>query len=397
MSIDGSASNWFDAPSRAAGAALAGRLAERSNGALPALDLRDDGVRVRVGTSGSGLTNTDLDVARTISEVATELGLIAEPAALQEIRIDIAAADPQSIRSFWQPVLGYQLFGDGLTDPLHRDPAIAIRPLDGPSPLRNRIHLDVVRPAQAVTSIRSSVGQQPYGSYGLTLADEEGNEVDAVPGDLLSSSPETSDWRAVFSAMTFYPTTSAAQASDLATVVAELADQAELSLLIDLRPDGVTIDSGKDLWEDDGHGRADRFLQLAARVQTAAAGLGLTADPSGVRFVQLGIDAVDIPAVRTFWAATLGYAFDERDHVTDLYDPRRLNPVIFFQDLDPADEARRRQRGRIRLQLCLPAAAIERRVATATAAGGRVIDGDGSGPLTLADPEGNELVVVASR
>ena len=35
--------------------------------------------------------------------------------------------------------------------------------------------------------------------------------------------------------------------------------------------------------------------------------MGLTADPSRLRFVQIGIDAVDIPAVRAFWRAVLGY------------------------------------------------------------------------------------------
>ena len=57
-------------------------------------------------------------------------------------------------------------------------------------------------------------------------------------------------------------------AAELAVAVAGLADEAGLPLLIDLRPDGVTIDSGKDLWEEDG------FADLARAVQATARGHG---------------------------------------------------------------------------------------------------------------------------
>ena len=40
--------------------------------------------------------------------------------------------------------------------------------------------------------------------------------------------------------------------------------------------------------------------------------LGLVADRTRPRFVQLGIDAVDVPAVRAFWTAVLGYEHDPR-------------------------------------------------------------------------------------
>ncbi|WP_037362660.1 VOC family protein [Nakamurella lactea] len=378
---------WFEASSLSACAVLLGRIAESAgNDGLPDVDLRPSGLRVRIG-SGSA------DLAQAISANARDLGLSASPGRLQTVRVGIDAADPASVASFWQPVLGYRPIGADLIDPWRRDPALSVRPLDEPRLLRNRIHLDVVRVPEAVSSIRAAVGQEPYGVYGLTLADAEGNEVDLVPGDALSADPATSDWRVVFSAMTFYPTSSATRTGRLVAAVAGLADDAGVPLLIDARRDGVVIDSGKDQWEDDGHGSAARFAELAGRVQAAARELGLVADPAGLRFVQFGIDAVDIPAAQAFWIAALGYQHDPRQHVTDIYDPDRLDPVIFFQNLESAEQDRRRQPNRIRLELCVPDDRAQPRIDAAVAAGGQLLDRT-PGRIRLADPEGNELDIV---
>ncbi|MEV5966151.1 VOC family protein [Kribbella sp. NPDC051952] len=371
------ASVWYDAPSQAAGAALITRIAEA--GQLPDIDLRASGLRIRIGS--------DAELARTTSEAAQDLGLTANPAALQELRLVIAAADPASVRDFWRTALAYQPAGDdGLADPLRRDPALAIHPLSEPQPLRNRIHVDVVRNSAAVQDAMAALKREPIGPYGVGIADDEGNEIDLVPGDEFA---DASDWWTVFSAMTFYPTTSAAQASQLATAVAGLSDDAGVPILVDLRPSGVTLDSGKDLWENDEGAPRPEFVALATEIQAAARSLGLTADPSNVRFMQFGIDAVDIPAVRAFWATLLGYEPDPREFLSDLNDPRRLNPVLFFQTLDPADP-RRHERARIRLELAVPEDQVEARISTAIAAGGRLLEGS-----RVADPEGNEVEIVA--
>ncbi len=97
------------------------------------------------------------------------------------------------------------------------------------------------------------------------MPDPEGNEVDLVP----LPAAEAEDWRAVFGAMAHYPTGSSSLAADLVQEVAHLADAAGVPLLIDMRSGGVTIDSGKDVWEEDA-----RFGPLAVQVQTAARGLG---------------------------------------------------------------------------------------------------------------------------
>ena len=174
---------------------------------------------------------------------------------------------------------------------------------------------------------------------------------------------------------------------ELLEAVAGLADDAGLPLMIDLRYPGVTVDGGKDQHEAAG------FVDLARAVQSAARDLGLVADPTGVRDFQVGIDALDVETVKAFWRAALGYVDDPRPGLHDLYDPRRLNPPVFFQQMDEPRE----QRNRIHLDLFVPADQAQARVSAAVAAGGRVVyDADAPAWWTLADPEGNELDIAVT-
>jgi hypothetical protein len=392
--LDAGASAWFDAPSMTAGAALFRRIAGLTAATgLPDVDLRPGGVRVRIGPAGD-LTRDDVEFARSISAAAQDLGLAADPAVLQTVQFVIDTADRPSLVSFWQTVLAYEPVGaDGLGDPSRRDPVLSFHQ-SRPWPLRDRIHVDVVRAPDAVEAVRAAVGQEPFGAYGVALADTDGNEVDLVPGHKLSKGPETADWQVLFGAMTFYPVDSPVRAGELASAVAGLADDAGLPLMVDLRPDGVTIDSGKDQWEDGDGSATSRFVDLAGRIQAAARDLGLSADLTRPRFVQLGIDAVDVPTVRAFWASVLGYQHDLRAFVTDIYDPRRLNPVLFFQPMDASDTDRRQHRNRIHVELFVPYDQVQARIDAAVAAGGRIVIENASDRRTLVDPEGNEVDIV---
>lgn len=379
--LDGVATAWFDAPSLTEGAALAARAVELAADAL--VDVRASGVRVRLDAE---------EHAEAVSAAARDLGLAADPAALQQLAVVLESPDPSAVRPFWQRVLDYAPGPDGgLTDPLRRDPALRIRRSDEPRPLRNRLHLDVVRPAPAVE--QASPGE-PSGPYGVRHVDADGNEVDLVPGDALGGEPGTADWQTVFGGMACYRTTSTAQQRDVAAAATALADEAGFPLLVDLRPGLVVLDSGKDQWEEEAHGLPVDFTDLARRVQAAARDLGAVADPALPRLVQVFLDAADVAAVRAFWLAALGYAADRRTGLDDIVDPRRLGPVLAFQELDPAETERRRQRNRLHVELAVPADVAQARVDTAVAAGGRVLD-EAEDRWRVADPEGNELVVVA--
>ncbi|GAA4993668.1 VOC family protein [Actinopolymorpha pittospori] len=271
------ASAWFDAPSQTTGAALVRRITELtdSSGRLPDVDLRASGVHVRIGASGSpGMSLADVELARAVSAAARDLDLAADPSALQCVQLAIDALDKPSVMSFWHAALGYERLGDDdLVDAMRRDPAIWFQQQDRPRPLRNRIHVDIARPhalaLEAVEAVKALGGHETYDGEGYaTLADAEGNEADVLPllpGDELGDRRETADWRVLFGAMTFYPIVSPVRAAELAVVVAGLADEAGLPLLIDLRPDGVMIDTGKDQWED------ERFADLARRIQARRA------------------------------------------------------------------------------------------------------------------------------
>ncbi|MGN6332742.1 MAG: VOC family protein [Motilibacteraceae bacterium] len=379
--VDGVATAWFDAPSLVEAAALAGRLV-----GLPAgveVDLRTTGARVRLADTGH---------AAAASAAARDLGLVADPTGLQELSVVLESPDPVAVRRFWQPVLGYAPGRGALGDPLRRAPALEVQWADDPRPLRNRVHLDVVRPAAAVEQVGLGAGAGPYG---VRHADPDGNEVDLVPGGPLAEHDGTSDWHAVFSAMACYRTGSPEQQRDLAAAAAALAHAAGFPLLVDVRPGVVVLDSGKDQWDADAHGLDVDFVDLAESLQTAARELGAVADPGLPRFVQLFLDAADVEAVRAFWAAALGYVPDRRPDVRDLHDSRRLGPVLVLQELDSSETERRRQRNRTHVELAVPADLAPARLATALAAGGRLL-GEQEGRWRVADPEGNELVVVGA-
>lgn len=388
---------WFSAPSTATGAALVRRIADLSTASaarLPSMDLRDSGLQVWIAYR-PGWTTDDVALAQQISAAALELGLVADPSVPQELEWGIDTLDKPRLKSFWEPLLGYQdTPDDDLLDPLRRDPRVWFYET-APRPLRNRIHFDLSLPrehaaarataALAPSMIGSDVGTLFENGWSL-LTDPEGNEVDLVPGD----APDVAgadDWRIIFSGAVFYPTSDPATTVAFVSRVAELADRTGMPLSVDLRADGVMIDTGKDQWEN------PRFAETAPAVQAVAREFELTADPSRVRFFQVCIDAADVPAVRRFWRAVLDYQDDLREEVTDIVDPRRLNHPMIFQQLDLTDTDRRRQRNRIHLDLYVPHDQVAPRRAAALAAGGRLTrDQDG----TIADPEGNEVDIGVS-
>ncbi|GAA2039469.1 hypothetical protein GCM10009740_35290 [Terrabacter terrae] len=378
--MDGLFTAWFDAPSLREGAALVVRLSELSPATMA--DLRASGVRVRLHSDR---------YADAVSTAARDLGLQANPATLQQLSVLLESGNPPAVTQFWRRMLDYAPAEDGsLTDPLHRDPTMRIRKSPQPRPLRNRIHLDVVRPAAAAQQARPG---EASGPWGVCHTDPDGNEVDLVPGGALGEGTGTTDWQEVWSAMACYRVTSAQQQRDLVLAAAGLADDAGFPLLVDLRPGLVVLDSGKDQWDPDAHGLDVEFTDLARRLQAVARELRATADPGLPRHVQLFLDAADVATVRAFWVAALGYTADRRAGLSDIHDPRRLNPVLVFQQLDASETERRRQRNRIHFELAVPADLAPTRLDRTVAAGGRLLD-QSEGRWLVTDPEGNELVIV---
>ena len=105
--------------------------------------------------------------------------------------------------------------------------------------------------------------------------------------------------------------------------------------------------------------------------------------------LEIGIDALDIPKIRPFWKAVLGYVDESKDW-NGLIDPLGQGPAVWFQQMD----APRPQRNRIHLDVSVPHDEAPRRIEATLAAGGTVLsDAEAPAFWVLADPEGNEACI----
>lgn len=185
---------------------------------------------------------------------------------------------------------------------------------------------------------------------------------------------------------------SLAAAVDLAArAVAACGRDADQHLWTDLRRDRV----GLALQSLATFAVTARDVELARRISAAAAELGLATTPEvddrAVQVIEIAIDAMDIPSVRPFWKAIMGYTDEVGGPDPDvLVDPYGQSPAIWFQQMD----APRLQRNRIHIDVSVPHDEAPRRLEAALAAGGRLV-ADRYAPSfwVLADPEGNEACI----
>ena len=132
-----------------------------------------------------------------------------------------------------------------------------------------------------------------------------------------------------------------------------------------------------------------RDVDLARRISEIAREQGVSADPSVVTEIELGLDTADVAALGPFWAALLTGSPDAHTG-DDVVDPSGRVPLLWFQDTD-AHEAPRQ---RFHIDLWVPHDVAEQRIAAAVAAGGRVVDAENAPSfVVLADPEGNRACV----
>lgn len=125
---------------------------------------------------------------------------------------------------------------------------------------------------------------------------------------------------------------------------------------------------------------------LARTISGLAAAAGAVAQPTRAEQTELAVDALDIDAVRPFWAAVLGY----RDVDGYLVDPLGRGPAVWFQQMD----APRPQRNRVHVDVVVAHDVADERIAAALAAGGTLLSDDRARAWwVLADREGNEVCV----
>lgn len=142
------------------------------------------------------------------------------------------------------------------------------------------------------------------------------------------------------------------------------------------------------LWSHDSWGVTERDVALARRVSEIAAELGVAATPDRTTNLELAIDTADPGSIGPFWAAVLGYAWDEEHG--EVVDPDGRLPTIWFQDTEVHETPRQRWHPDIHVAPEVAAA----RIAAAIAAGGTLVSEEEAPSFTvLADAEGNRVCV----
>ncbi|TDU03181.1 4a-hydroxytetrahydrobiopterin dehydratase [Streptomyces sp. 846.5] len=190
---------------------------------------------------------------------------------------------------------------------------------------------------------------------------------------------------------------SLAQGAEVAArAVAACGDDADGHLRVDVRPERVELTLQSLVQAAVTRRDAELALRLSAVVGEAGLRtepeLGAAAPVRSVQMLEIGIDALDIPSIRPFWKAVLGYT-DEAGSTGPsdaLVDPVGQGPAIWFQQMDQP----RPQRNRIHFDLCVPHDEAQHRIDAALAAGGRLVSATRAPAFwVLADGEGNEICV----
>ena len=153
----------------------------------PDVDLRYPHVDVTLTSHDVGaLTERDLGMARTISEIAATLGVRADPTAVSLVEIGLDSAAHEEIKPFWRAVLGLddrKGVDDEVADPSGRLPSLWFQQTDAHDEPRQRFHLDVHvahdaaerRVADAIAAGGTLVTDQHAPSFWV-LADAQGNK-----------------------------------------------------------------------------------------------------------------------------------------------------------------------------------------------------------------------------
>jgi 4a-hydroxytetrahydrobiopterin dehydratase len=193
------------------------------------------------------------------------------------------------------------------------------------------------------------------------------------------------DWVVLHGGATaVFRTGSLPDAARLAEAVVAIPGAEGAGIVLTMKDGSLTVRLTRDLWQLE-----PRHVDLARAVSDVARSRGAVADRTAAQEVQLAIaarpDDVDI----TFWRAVLGYAPVADDNGID---PLGHGSTIWMQELDPAKPLRHA----MHLDVSVAREQVQRRLADALAAGGRIVD-DSNAPShwTLADRAGNRVCICA--
>jgi 4a-hydroxytetrahydrobiopterin dehydratase len=174
-----------------ASAAFAAAVAEAAEkaGHLPDIKMTQDVVDVSLCTREDGLwvTEKDIAMARTISEIARQQGLTPEPSGVTQIELALDTPDDVRVAPFWAALLTGSpdnSIYDSVFDPTGRVPSVWFQGTGEHETPRQRWHFDLwLDPAVADERIAGAVaagGSVVYDDEApsfTVLADPDGNRV----------------------------------------------------------------------------------------------------------------------------------------------------------------------------------------------------------------------------
>jgi 4a-hydroxytetrahydrobiopterin dehydratase len=183
-------------------ARLAAAVAELPGlGPRTLLTVAADRLTVKLTREMWGTEARHVEVARAISTVAREHGATADPSAVQEVQLAVAAKPEAIDLGFWRTVLGYaELHEDNGLDPNGQSSTVWMQDLDPAKPLRHAMHVDVsVAREHAEARMRAAVAagwrvvDASAAPGAWILADRSGNKVCIASWPDGAPVPETSD------------------------------------------------------------------------------------------------------------------------------------------------------------------------------------------------------------
>jgi 4a-hydroxytetrahydrobiopterin dehydratase len=193
-----------------------------------------------------------------------------------------------------------------------------------------------------------------------------------------------SDWVVLHGGATaIFRVPSVVEAARLAEALAQVPGLAGTGVLMTIADGQLTVRLTRGVFRLE-----QRHVELARAVSAVARKYGAVADRTRVQEVGFAIaalpDAVDVG----FWRAVLGYAELADDNAVD---PLGHGSTVWMQELDPAKPLRHA----MHVDVSVAREQAEHRVASAVAAGGRiVVDSKATGWWVLADRAGNKVCVV---
>jgi 4a-hydroxytetrahydrobiopterin dehydratase len=183
--LHGGATAAFRVQSLGDAAHLAVALAEILEGTRALVTIADDRLTVRLSRGVFRLEETQIDLARAVSEAARKHGAVADRSGVHEVQVAIAAKPDAVDVGFWRAVLGYApLADDNAIDPLGHGSTVWMQELEPDKALQHAMHVDVSvarehaeARVEAALAAGGRIVDDADAPAGWILADRAGNRV----------------------------------------------------------------------------------------------------------------------------------------------------------------------------------------------------------------------------